>query len=108
MTNKLVACFLLAVLLGCSKEPARTASDTAKPVEAGVRTPLIVPSEVTVVETAEAKDQSEIRDRVKELFAAKNYAELEKLAAQYRSSKESYPDGHSKLREVYAGIGIPD
>jgi hypothetical protein len=104
MTNKMVAGFLALILAGCSREPAKNAdaSNTAKPPTAAAV--QIEIKDVTLVESAESKDRKEIRARAKELFAAKSYDDLEKFAHQYRSSRDIYPDGMSKLREVYTGI----
>lgn len=89
--KKLFACLLLSVLMGCSKG-------------ANTRKHFIVPSEITVVETAEGKDRREIRAHAKELFVAKNYASLEQLANQYSNVKECYPDGMSRWAQILDGI----
>ena len=63
-----------------------------------------VPFTTVVVETPETKERNGIKDRAVALLKAKDYDQLDKLAAQYRSSKERYADGFWKVFFVYDGL----
>lgn len=98
--KRFLGCMLLIALAGCSKEPVKSAAP-AKPKA------FVDPAKYTVVETAEAKDCHEIRAQAKQLFDATNYNGLEELATKYSDMSDCYPEGFSKLGQVYRGI-VPD
>jgi hypothetical protein len=67
-----------------------------------------LPFAVTVVETDEEKEQKQIQDQAKALFAAREFQKLDELAAKYRASREQYSIGVWKLNYVYAAFALPD
>lgn len=56
------------------------------------------------IESAETKEQNEIKNRALALFTNHDYDGLEKMAAEYRSSKEQFADGTPKISLVYAAL----
>ena len=84
----LMACLALA---GCSRKQSTT-----------------IPIQITVVETAETKDQAQIEAEALGLLSTTNFAGLDALAAKYRDSKEAYADGSAKLVYVYDGLAVSD
>jgi len=59
---------------------------------------------ITIVETPESRERSEIRAKSLALLTARQYDQLDALAQTHRASKECYADGLWKLKEVYAGL----
>jgi len=94
MKTKLICLLLPLVLLGCSKK---------SPPPSAISLP-----EITVVEPAESVEQNQIQKQALDLFKAKEYDQLEALAAKYRASKEGYADGTWKLVSVYTGLDLTD
>src|SRR5579862_1421223 len=56
------------------------------------------------IESAETRAQNEIKSQALALFTNRDYNGLDKMAADYRTSKEQFPDGTPKLSLVYAGL----
>jgi len=85
-------------LLGCSKKPSEAER------RANIQALPTLPFQITVVETPESAEISDISNSVVSLLAAKDYNKLDEVAAQYRSSKEGYADGRWKLIYVFEGL----
>jgi Domain of unknown function (DUF4034) len=109
MRSNISFCLLLAVVAGCSKQPAGTNPQLPKQSSRVAPSPAALgrPAELTIVETTEDKERGEIRAKSLALLTAQRYDELDALASKYRSSKECYADGIWKLKEVYEGL-VPD
>ena len=91
--KKLIIWLLLPfLLLGCSKRQQAGSS--------------ALPFNVTPVHTPETKELGDIRNQASALLKAKDYDELDELAAKFRSSKEQYADGTWKLSELYFGLAV--
>lgn len=56
------------------------------------------------IESSETKAQNEIKSRALALLTNRDYDGLEKMAAEYRSSKQQFADGTPELSLVYAGL----
>jgi hypothetical protein len=120
--------FLLALffLCSCSEKPATTPAKTTRTnttttnVFSLLNTNSFLSTKallavtgwqypVTILETPEEKEKSEIKKQARALYEAKDYAGLEALAAKYRRSKECYANGIWKLGQVYLGVtDLPD
>jgi hypothetical protein len=94
MKRQLLLLFLPLFLLGCSKKVPVT---TVFPI-----------SQIHVVTTQESNEQVEIKRQAMALLEARNYDQLEAVAAKYRSSGEGYADGVSKLFVFYQGLEAND
>jgi hypothetical protein len=92
MKNKIICYLIPFLLLGCSKQPQVI--------------PSALPFKVTVVKTFETKELIDLRTQVMTLLEAKDYNQLDALAAKLRSSKEKNADGTWKLSGVYYALGI--
>jgi len=92
MKIKLLYVLLPFVLLGCSRQPSRIAIGSLP--------------EITVVEPAETLENKQIEKQALDLLKAKNYDQLEALAAKYRASKEGYASGAWMLGSVYGGLEL--
>jgi uncharacterized RDD family membrane protein YckC len=65
----------------------------------------VLPFQVTTVwPDAESKEMHDRKFQAKVLLEAKNYGQLDELAGELRSSKESYPNGYWKLADIYDGL----
>src|SRR6266404_521798 len=97
---------LLGLAGGCSKKPIGTASNPQQPKQSSqaAATALGRPAQLTIVETPESRERSEIRAKSLALLTARQYDQLDALAQTHRASKECYADGLWKLKEVYAGL----
>ena len=101
MKIRIVYFFLPLFLFGCSKQ------NQVAEQRPNVQPSSALPFQITVVGSAESQDQDEIKQQAMSFLDAKNYGDLEKLIAQLRSSKESYPDGSWKLGYLYSGFESP-
>jgi hypothetical protein len=101
--KNIVILFLLPLLLfGCSKK------QTEAERRASIQPLPALPFQITVVDTPEVKEINDTSNYVATLLASKDYDKLDKLAAEYRTSKECYANGTWKLMSVYAGFELPD
>lgn len=91
--NSKMFCFLISfLLLGCSKQSQID--------------PSVLPFKVTAVQTPETTELISLMKHTTTLLAAKDYPELDQLAAKLRSSKERNADGVWKLSELYYALSI--
>jgi hypothetical protein len=99
--------FMLAFigLAGCSKTPGDRSDLTGSPA-VPKKTRTDPPFAIQVVETPELLLNRGLRKEARQLFRAKDFEKLEKLAQEYRSSKQTGPCGGWMLVEVYEGIVI--
>jgi len=89
---------------GCSKESIGTVSGRQPKESKQTAAALGWPAQLTMVETPEDKERSEIRAESLALLTAREYDRVDALARTYRASKECYADGLWKLKEVYEGL----
>src|SRR5687767_9788955 len=104
MKTKLTILLLPLLMWGCSPQETKTASDhpdTAAPTARDTGKP---PSQFQFVPSPQYLERKQIEHEALTLFANKDYAGLDALAASYRTSKERYADGMWKLAYVYIGI----
>ncbi|MGH7768597.1 MAG: hypothetical protein ACREQP_14185, partial [Candidatus Binatia bacterium] len=52
--------------------------------------------------------RNHLRRTVKKMLYQEKFAELEKLAREFRKTKATFPDGHRKLTNLYAGLAFPN
>lgn len=110
MKSALLISLALIALLGCSKAPQNAdGSKSQSQQNAQFINPSIPtdPGEITMIETAEKKEQLQIEAKSASLFADGDFGGLEDLAKNYRQSKACFASGVWKLQWVYEGI-IPD
>jgi len=106
MKIKIIYVLLPLFLLGCSKKTPGTSQQHEQ--QSTTQPSLNLPFKITVVETSEAKEQNSISNSVVISLTAKDYDEIDELAAKFRASKERYADGTWKLACVYVGTEISD
>lgn len=118
MKNTIICLLLPLFLLGCSKKSASdsTTESPSSPSESAteidgmppnqdISPSSALPFQVTGVwPDAETKEMNDRKAQAKTLLEAKNYEQLDELAAKFRSSKESYANGLWKLADIYAGL----
>ena len=96
---------LLLVFTGCGrepspKEPAQIPPDA--PPAAAQSSKAFAP--VVMMESEESKQQDAIKEKARETFQNGDFDRLEQMAAEYRSDKDRYPEGRSKLTFFYGGL----
>lgn len=87
---------LALALSGCSKKGPQNHSAKAIAKAFGF--------DIRVVQTAEAKEQAEIRRQALALLTNSDFDALEALAQTHRTSKEAFANGMWKLYYVYDGL----
>src|SRR6266850_5242281 len=96
---------LLALAGACSNEPIGTARSRQQPkLSDQTAAALGRPAQLTIAETSEDKERSEIKAESFALLTSGQYDRLDSLARTHRASKECYADGLWKLKEVYEGL----
>lgn len=106
MRNQIAYLLLPLVLLGCFKSQAD--SPTPAPAAPSARTNELTDARAHFVQTADDKDQKQIKGQAVAMLAAHDYDGLEALAAKYRASKEEYTGGMWKLSYFYVGVDSPE
>src|ERR1041385_5326740 len=93
MRSNISFCLLLAVVVGCSKQPAGTNPQLPKQSSrvAPSAAALGRPAELTIVETTEDKERAEIRAKSFALLTAHRYDELEVWPANIGRPKNVAP-----------------
>lgn len=105
MNNKvLILLVSLVAVCGCSKQAAQPVKSEAEHAPTVQAPPSYAPSQIMMVESAEGKEQHEIRAQAKNLLKTGEFEKLDDFARKLRVSKSSFPSGRWKLGEVYRGM----
>ncbi len=112
MMNRKIGLFLSGGLLACSLagcgavvKSVQVGKDAVELAQIAQETHALVTAEEPVIVTSIMDlRQSDVSKEARTLLNAGNYAEIEKRMAQYRSSREEFIDGRSKLALFYGGL----
>jgi hypothetical protein len=106
MKRALVGFAIVTSLLNCARATPSGANDSGINVQRQIAAspkPLDV-SQITLVQTPEHMEKTNIRADARAYLAAKDFVKLEQLATKYRTSKSCYANGIWKLGSVYGGM----
>jgi hypothetical protein len=99
----------LVISAGCKRQslPNDTAQNPpdAAPIDAQTSKAF---APVVLTESDESKEQEAIKEKARKTLQAGDYDKLELMASGYRSAKDRYPDGRSKLTFFYDGLSELD